>query len=280
MKKRFKKIYIEITNRCNLNCSFCGKNKRDYRDMSLLEFELVINKIKKYTDYIYLHVKGEPLLYSNLDSLLSICDNYNIKVNITTNGVFLKEKLSVLMNHFCIRQINISLHSENNKKNYFLDVFSSGKILSTKMFISYRIWDLKEYKLNKKSTEIVNKIIEFYNLSPVIVDKLYNDKNIKIASNTFVNKENIFTWPDVDNDILVDGFCYGLKTHIAILSNGDIVPCCLDANGEIKLGNIFEDSLDDVLNGDIYKSLLKSFKDNKAIHPLCKSCNFKNRFNK
>lgn len=280
MKKRFKKIYIEITNRCNLNCSFCGKNKRDYRDMSLLEFELVINKIKKYTDYIYLHVKGEPLLYSNLDSLLSICDNTNIKVNITTNGVFLKEKLSVLINHFCIRQINISLHSENNKKNYFLDVFSSGKILSTKMFISYRIWDLKEYKLNKKSTEIVNKIIEFYNLSPVIVDKLYNDKNIKIASNTFVNKENIFTWPDVDNDILVDGFCYGLKTHIAILSNGDIVPCCLDANGEIKLGNIFEDSLDDVLNGDIYKSLLKSFKDNKALHPLCKSCNFKNRFNK
>ena len=280
MKKRFKKIYIEITNRCNLNCSFCGKNKRDYRDMSLLEFELVINKIKKYTDYIYLHVKGEPLLYSNLDSLLSICDNTNIKVNITTNGVFLKEKLSVLINHFCIRQINISLHSENNKKNYFLDVFSSGKILSTKMFISYRIWDLKDYKLNKKSTEIVDKIIEFYNLSPVIVDKLYNDKNIKIASNTFVNKENIFTWPDVDNDILVDGFCYGLKTHIAILSNGDIVPCCLDANGEIKLGNIFEDSLDDVLNGDIYKSLLKSFKDNKAIHPLCKSCNFKNRFNK
>lgn len=280
MKKRFKKIYIEITNRCNLNCSFCGKNKRDYRDMSLLEFELVINKIKKYTDYIYLHVKGEPLLYSNLDSLLSICDNTNIKVNITTNGVFLKEKLSVLINHFCIRQINISLHSENNKKNYFLDVFSSGKILSTKMFISYRIWDLKEYKLNKKSTEIVNKIIEFYNLSPVIVDKLYNDKNIKIASNTFVNKENIFTWPDVDNDILVDGFCYGLKTHIAILSNGDIVPCCLDANGEIKLGNIFEDTLDVVLNGDTYKSLLKSFEDNKSLHPLCKSCNFKNRFNK
>ena len=280
MKKRFKKIYIEITNRCNLNCSFCGKNKRDYRDMSLLEFELVINKIKRYTDYIYLHVKGEPLLYDNLDSLLSICDNTNIKVNITTNGVFLKERLAILMNHFCIRQINISLHSENNKKSYFLDVFSSGKVLSTKMFISYRIWDLKDYKLNKKSTEIVDKIIEFYNLSPIIVDKLYNDKNIKIASNTFVNKENIFTWPDVDNDILVDGFCYGLKTHIAILSNGDIVPCCLYANGEIKLGNIFEDTLDVVLNGDIYKSLLKSFKDNKALHPLCKSCNFKNRFNK
>lgn len=280
MKKRFKKIYIEITNRCNLNCSFCGKNKRDFRDMSLSEFELVINKIKKYTDYIYLHVKGEPLLYSNLDSLLSICDNTNIKVNITTNGVFLKEKLSVLMNHFCIRQINISLHSENNKKSYFLDVFSSGKVLSTKMFISYRIWDLEEYKLNKKSTEIVDKIIEFYNLSPVIVDKLYNDKNIKIASNTFVNKENIFTWPDVDNDILVDGFCYGLKTHIAILSNGDIVPCCLDANGEIKLGNIFNDSLDDVLNSDTYRTLLRSFENNKALHPLCKSCNFKKRFNK
>ena len=109
MKKRFKKIYVEITNRCNLNCSFCGVNKRKYNDMSLEEFQSVVEKIKAYTDYIYLHVKGEPLLHPLLDDILTICDNSLLKVNITTNGVFLKEKKDILLNHPSVRQINISL---------------------------------------------------------------------------------------------------------------------------------------------------------------------------
>ena len=186
MKKRFKKIYVEITNRCNLNCSFCGVNKRKYNDMSLEEFQSVVEKIKAYTDYIYLHVKGEPLLHPFLDDILTICDNSLLKVNITTNGVFLKEKKDILLNHPSVRQINISLHSENNKSSYFDDIFSSCKILASKMFISYRIWDLNNLSMNKKSTGIVNKIISSYNLSPAIVDKIYHDKDIKIASNTFV----------------------------------------------------------------------------------------------
>lgn len=278
--KMFKKIYVEITNRCNLNCSFCGKNKREYKDMTVSEFETVISKIKKYTDYIYLHVKGEPLLHPCLDSFLSVCDNNNIKVNITTNGVFLKEKLNILINHFCVRQVNVSLHCENSKKNYFEDVFDSCKILSTKMFISYRIWNLEQYHLDEKSTNIVEKIIKHYDLSTDIVEKLYKDVQTKIDANTFVNKENLFIWPDFNNGFEIDCHCYGLSTHIGILSDGTIVPCCLDGNGDISLGNIFSDSLDDVINSSKFVALKEGFKNNKSMHNLCKNCNFRNRFNK
>ena len=239
MRKRFKKIYVEITNKCNLNCSFCGSTNLPIKEMSIDEFRIVIEKIKPYTDYIYLHVKGEPLLHSKLDEILDITDKENIKVNITTNGTLIKNKAAILNNHKSIRQINVSLHSENTLNNYFEDVFSTCKTLSTKMFISYRIWTLDNYKLDKKSTNIVDKIIEHYKLSPLIVNKIKNAKSIKIDNNTFVNKENLFIWPDKNIDNNIDGYCYGLDTHIGILSNGTVVPCCLDSDGIINLGNIF-----------------------------------------
>ncbi len=278
--KKFKKIYVEITNKCNLNCSFCGTNKRDLREMTTEEFKIVLLKIKPYTDYIYLHVKGEPLLHSKLDEILSLCDECGVKVNITSNGVFLKEKLPILIKHKSIRELNVSLHSENNKPNYFDDVFSSCKVLSTKMFISYRIWTLDNLKLKGKSTEIVEKIIKFYELDEDVVEKLYKDKSIKIDINTFVDKDNLFTWPDTKNGYNIDGFCYGLKTHLGILSDGTVVPCCLDGNGEIKLGNIFTCDLGKIIDSAYYKTIEQGFKNNKSVHELCRNCNFRKRFNK
>ena len=278
MKKRFKKIYIEITNKCNLNCTFCSPLKRELKEMSVEEFSLIISKIKPYTDYIYLHVKGEPLLHSHLDEILSICDKENIKVNITTNGTLLKEKFNIINNHNCIRQINISLHSENNYKNYFENVFDISKQLCGKIFISFRLWTLDNLKLDNKSTIIVDKIINSYNLSTDVVEKIKKDKSVKIFNNTFVNKDNLFDWPDVNKDLNINGMCYGLDTHIAILVNGDVVPCCLDANGDIVLGNIFKEDLDNILSSELVKNIIEGFKNNKSICKLCKNCNFRYRF--
>ena len=278
MKKRFKKIYIEITNKCNLNCTFCSPLKRELKEMSVEEFSLIISKIKSFTDYIYLHVKGEPLLHSHLDEILSICDKENIKLNITTNGTLLKEKFNILNNHNCIRQINISLHSENNYKNYFENVFDISKQLCGKMFISFRLWTLDNLKLDNKSTIIVDKIINSYNLSTDVVEKIKKDKSVKIFNNTFVNKDNLFDWPDINKDLNINGMCYGLDTHIAILVNGDVVPCCLDANGDIVLGNIFKEELDNILSSELVKNIIEGFKNNKSICKLCKNCNFRYRF--
>lgn len=274
--KKYKKIYIEITNRCNLNCSFCSKVEKKKKDMSLDEFENVLKKIKGYTDYIYLHVKGEPLLHSDVIQMIHLASTYNIKVNLTTNGTLFKEKAKQLGTCTNLNKINFSLHCENDNKNYFEDIFDNIKYLKNTTIV-YRLWTLKNNKLDKKSTEIVNKIKDYYKLSPEIVDKIKKEQNIKISSTIYVDKDNEFIWP-VENDYKSAGYCYALKTQIAILSDGTVVPCCLDSNGKIELGNIFNETLEDIINKDRYQSLKKSFQDRNPSENLCKSCTFKEKF--
>ena len=276
--KRFKKIYIEITNSCNLNCSFCSVSNKEKREMTIDEFTIVIDKIKDYTDYVYLHVKGEPLLHSSLNEILSLCDRNNLFVNVTTNGTLLKERFEILNNHNCIRQLNISLHSENNKKTYFEDIFETCKLLSTKMFISYRLWTLKDFKLDEKTAIIVEKIINSYNLSTDGVEKLKKDKAVKINKNTFVNKSNLFEWPSMNNNNDSDGYCYGFIDQVAILSDGTVTACCLDSDGILNSGNIISDSFDEIINSKHVNVIIDGFKNRNIKEKLCRKCTFKNRF--
>ena len=275
--KKYKKIYIEITNNCNLNCSFCSKVLKPRRNMSLEEFEIIIKKIKDYTDYIYLHVKGEPLLNSNIIEMIKLADKYNLKVNLTTNGTLFSKYAKELGKCNNLNKINFSLHSENNKSNYLEDIFDNIKYLSTNTTVIYRLWTLKNKELDEKSTKIVEKIKEYYNLPQETVDKIKNENNIKISSTIYMDKDNEFVWPTVNNH-KSDGFCYGLNTHIAILVDGTVVPCCLDSNGVVELSNIFNTNLEDIINSDRYQNLLKSFRDRKPCEELCKSCVFKERF--
>lgn len=275
MKKRFKKIYVEITNRCNLNCSFCGNNNRKKESMNIDQFKIVLDKIKNYTDYIYLHVKGEPLIHENLEEIIALCNKKGLNVNITTNGTLIKNNIELLKN---VRQVNVSLHSENNDENYLDDVINSCREISKEAYISYRLWTLNDYDLDEKSMKIIEKLIEKYKLSPEIVNKIKKEKSIKIDINTYVDKNNLFTWPD-ENDVKNDrGYCYGLNTHIGILVDGTIIPCCLDGEGVISLGNIFTDDLENVLNSKRVLDMIEGFKNRSAVEELCKSCTFKNRF--
>ncbi len=278
MKKRFKKVYIEITNICNLDCSFCKRTNKKKRNMTIDEFRTVIGKIKPYTDYVYLHVQGEPLLHPNLKEILSICEENNIKVNITTNGTLINRFVDIFNNSKALRQINISLHSENGDKNYYDEVFRTSIKITSSIYISYRIWNLNSLKPTNDTLTIIDKLKQYYDIDESLEKKLLTDKSIKIDINTFVDKDNLFTWPDLGNSVNCDGTCYGLRTHIGILSDGTVVPCCLDSDGIINLGNIFEESLDNILNKKISTEIVENFKNGKAIHPLCKKCNFRERF--
>lgn len=274
---KFSRIYVEISNICNLNCSFCSKTKREKKEMTIDEFKIVISKIKKYTNTIYLHIKGEPLLHSNLEDILSICNQNNINIKITTNGTLLSKKLDILKK-YKIKQINVSLHSENNKENYFKEVFDTCTYLSNNTTIVYRIWVLNNMKLDKLSTNIVDKIKEYYNLSTNIVDKIIENKNIKIKDNIYLDKDNEFIWPNSSNNEYIETSCLGTRTHIGILSDGTVVPCCLDSEGIINLGNIFNEELDDILNSNLFKSINNGFRNSKVICDLCKKCNYRMRF--
>ena len=269
---KFKRIYIEITNVCNLNCSFCSSSNKVKREMTPEEFKEVLSKINNYTDYIYLHVKGEPLTHYNLDKILDITKEYNKKVCITTNGVFLKDKLPILKKYDNIYQINISLHSENNKKNYLEDIISSVNELSS--YISYRFWTLDNNKMDNKTKEYIKVLKEVYNK-----EEIYD--GIKLKDKVYLSLDNKFIWPSINNDYYNErGTCLGAKTQLAILSDGTVSICCLDSEGVSNLGNIYLNTMEDILGSDKYQNILKGFNDHKVYLDICKHCSYKERFDK
>lgn len=258
----YKKIYLEVTNICNLSCPFCIKNNRDKEYISIDNYKLILDKIKNYTKYLYLHVSGEPLMHPNINELINIGSKY-FNINITTNGHLINK---IIDNHN-IRQINISMHSYNNNTsiNEYLDnICNVIDELHNDTYISLRFW-----VDNKYTKEMINYLNKRYNTNIVL------ETGFEIIKNVFISINKEFIWPSLDNDYYNEnGTCYALRDHIGILSNGDIIPCCLDVNGILKLGNIYKDNLDTIISSNRYQNMLNSFKNNKRIEELCKHCNF------
>ena len=259
---------------CNLNCSFCSNDNLIKREMTLEEFECVLKKIDSYTDYIYLHVKGEPLLHSKFRAILNLCKKYNKKVNITTNGKLLYKNLDNIIDSN-IRQINISLQSLADD-TYLDDILKSvEELLKTNIQIVLRFWALPDNKLNDFQIKVVAKIFKYFNLKDI--DLRFN--NIKLLNNLYLNKDTLFTWPDLDNKFITDkGTCYGLRTQLAILVDGTVIPCCLDSKGVINLGNIYETDLKSILDTVLVQNIVTNFQNNKLCLELCTKCDYINRF--
>lgn len=264
MAKRFKRIYVEITNSCNLDCSFCQETKRSKHYMKVDEFQHIIDDIKNYTNYIYLHVKGEPLLHPHLEEILAICEQAGIQVCITTNGTLLLDRLDILLRH-PVKQINISFHSADDNSSvdidqYVHDVFYCCNKINelTDTEISIRLW-----------------------VTPVN-PYIFGQSNIDIRKRLHINVGSPFEWPDTSNSYsCTDGTCQGLKSHMAILCDGSVVPCCLDGNGIVNLGNILDIPLNDILTGQRCQDIIWNFTRNrKAVEPLCIHCSYKERFKK
>lgn len=258
----YKKVYVEITNNCNLSCSFCPHNKRENKFISIDEFKIILDKLEGYTKYMYFHVLGEPLLHPNINELIDIASRrYNI--NITTNGYLIDR----IKDNTTIRQVNISLHSFNGNislDRYMNNIFEAVDKLSNYSYISLRLWTNSPY-----TKEIINYLNTHYNVN------ISNIETMKIANNIYLDTAEEFVWPNLDNELdCENGTCYALKDHIGILVDGTIVPCCLDCDGVIKLGNIYENNLDEIINSDRYTMMLSNFKNNKKIEELCKHCNF------
>ena len=273
----FKKIYIEITNICNLKCKFCPDTKRKKQYISIENFEQIIRKIYKHTNLVCLHVKGEPLLHSKLDEILKILEKYNLKANITTNGTLIKEKLEIIKNSKAVRQINFSIHSitqnEMFDKQYLSNIFECVSQLNN-VIISYRLWNLQNIKLNDINANIIKSIEDYYNVENLQEHLLQKDF-FKLKENIFINQDVEFSWPDLNKENIIEkGRCLALKEQIAILVDGSVVPCCLDNDGDILLGNIFEETLEDILNKLKTITIKKNFENSIITCKLCKTCGF------
>lgn len=265
---KFKKVYIEICNGCNLNCDFCIKNSRQVKYIKRDEYEYIINKIVGYTKEIYLHVLGEPLMHKDINYFIDYAHNMGILVNITTNG-YLINKIKDNKN---IHRLNISMHSFNSRygigiDEYIDNVFDVVDSIRDKTFVSLRLWVKTEN--TKKILEYINKR---YGTKILEID---NNKKIKISNNLIIDSFHEFIWPDINNSYYNEnGRCNGLIDHFGILSTGEIIPCCLDSKGIINLGNIYQDNLEDVFNSKLVKEMREGFLNNKKCQELCRHCSF------
>ena len=287
---KFYRIYIELTNVCGLSCSFCPTKELPSKEMDLVFFESVIKQAKYYTKEIACHVVGDPLTQSNLNDYLDIIHRYGLKAMLTTSGYFLKKHSYDTLFHPCVKQINISLNSFNKNDTALTFEQYIAPVLSLcheklkreeELFINLRVWNLDEMMSERSFNDILfEKLSSAFDTS-LSLDAIYNErpKSIRLASKVLVHFDNYFEWPSLKNKNYGDGTCQGLTSHIAILASGKVVPCCLDCDGIIELGDLHESSLETVLSAKRTVAMIEGFKEGKAVEELCQKCSYKDRFN-
>ena len=283
---KFKKIYVEITNRCNFSCSFCYRTVRRKNFISPEAFSAILFKIKPYTRYIYLHVLGEPLLHPQIEEILSLAHREGFFVNISTNGSLIAEKQTILQNQ-PVRQYNISLHGaeenipEDRREEYFSFLFDFAKKQSAKSYFSFRLWNQGAETSRKFNEDCIAATNAFFGTT-ICAEQLEREKNIKIYDHIFLQSAVRFSWPGMGMGTGIEmqiqnrhpQTCYALRDHVAVLVDGSVVPCCLDADGRMVLGNIFQEDFYEIISSPRALTILTGFRRKKALENTCKDCGF------
>jgi len=248
--------------------------------MSPEKFKIIVNKIRPFTNYVYLHVLGEPLLHPQFDKILAIAEEADLNINITTNGELIEKQKNILLKH-SVRQINISLHDaeENISIDKWADYLQSSLDFAVeaaeKTYICLRLWNSKNADSEPFNEFCLNEIALKFKVSKDSLNDNTKGNGLKLADHIFLQRAPRFDWPDEKTTgTQTQKNCYALRDHIAILSDGQVVPCCLDADANLKLGNIFAENLSDILETERAKNIKKGFEQHKIVEPFCASCGF------
>ena len=275
----YSRVYIEVTNICNMNCSFCHGHSRKGRFMSQDEFMMILNKLEGRTKYVYYHLLGEPLLHPQLPSFIKATKEKGFIPVITTNGTLLSQRGEELISSG-VHKVSISLHSfeKNNteaQEDYLRQVVSFADAASEKgIIVVLRLW-------NNGVDEGRNDITLDFLKKSFQGQWAENTKGIRIRDKLHIEWGDRFQWPD--KSAAVQGgevFCYGLRDHFGILCDGSVVPCCLDSEGEITLGNIFNQDFEEILEGPASVRIREGFEKRRATEELCRRCGYAQRFSK
>ena len=272
----YSRAYVEITNICNKSCSFCPKNKRPPRRMSAQEFEHIARSIAPVTDYLYYHVMGEPLTHPLLPSFIRFASTLGLKSAVTTNGVLLPDVGDALIESG-VYKVNVSVHSfEGNDREGHVKYLSgcldfADKASKSGVLVVLRLWN--------KGADVDNALTEEMIRSRFGAPEQTSVRGARIRKGLHLEYGERFVWPDMgESDMGNKVFCYGLSDHFGILCDGSVIPCCLDHEGDITLGNIFTEPLSDILSSPRATAIREGFRQRKACEKLCRKCGYARRF--
>lgn len=287
----YERTYIEISNICNLQCHFCPEVIREKKILSVDDFYLIAKQIKPYTKQICLHLMGEPLAHPEFSKIANICDELNLKIFLTTNGTLLKKHYDTLMQWKSLEQVNFSVHSyfANPTKitleeylNPILKFCEDAHQKKNNFYINLRLWNLEKINLQRNQNQLVLNLVNNYfktSISENVDIKL--NKSKKIHDKLYLHFDTEFIWPSLSQKFRsTTGTCYGLRKQLAIHANGDVVPCCLDKEAILKIGNIFQMSLETILESERAVKIKTGFENNCLTEDLCQKCQYADRFKK
>ena len=276
------KIYLEITNVCNLDCTFCHKTKRAKKLMTEEEFNILTDKLVGKTKYLYFHLMGEPTLHPLLPRFIQIAKLKGFIPMLTTNGSLISEKGSLLLENLPYK-ISISLHAPDANPAFSDDRYLNSCIGFAKLaaekgcIIALRLWNLGTDTDNTNTLDVLHSAFSGK------WEPIRGGTSLRMSQKIFLEWGDHFDWPDPSSAECSDDadiFCYALRDHVGILVDGTVVPCCLDADGNLALGNLFSDDLETILNSPRAKSIYDGFSKHRAIEPLCRTCGFAKKFRK
>lgn len=246
--------------------------------MNKEEFTIILEKLREQTKYIYYHLMGEPLTHPLLPEFIKLAGEYGYKSIITTNGTLLNKREKELLSAG-IHKINISLHSfengsEEEHSRYVCELADFAKKAAAQgVIVVFRLWN--KGAADECKNELAVKILA----ENIGGDWEENSRGVRIRDKIYIEWGERFEWPDINEEIKGNRFfCYGLKDQFGILVDGTVVPCCLDSDGSISLGNIFNEECADILNGKRAVKMAEGFRDGVASEELCKRCGYAQRF--
>lgn len=244
--------------------------------MSLTQFEHILCEVKPITEYIYLHVQGEPLLHPLIEDILTLCDQYQMKVHITTNGTLLEKHLAIF-NHPSLRKLSISVHAYDEYPMSISSLIKDYQTLSNRLnkgqYLELRFWNKNNLKTT--CTQIIEELKKIYPFTPT-----KKPNSFLLSERFYLHYDEQFTWPSDEIIYEEKGRCNGVMSMLAILVDGTLTPCCLDQDGSIGLGNIFDESISDILSRPRYQRMIQGLRNQKLVEPLCQQCSYRKRFDK
>jgi radical SAM protein with 4Fe4S-binding SPASM domain len=286
---KFRKIYLEITNACNLVCEFCPGTTRPIEHIDLGRAERYIATLAPLSGILHLHIMGEPLHHPEFSSILTLCAAHGAKVNLVTNGTLLSHHTALLLNSPAIQQISISLHSLEANAGQNVEPYTSRIIefiFAQKIHpnISLRLWN-REHSLNSPATQFFLTALctsgHFNGTPDQMIRTLQAKGALRISDYLFINTAERFEWPNLEApDLGESGRCPGLNDQLAVLVDGTVVPCCLDRNGVTALGNLEEQTLAEILAAPRAQTMRDGFGRGHITEPLCRRCTYRLRFDK
>lgn len=226
---------------------------------------------------------GEPLLHPLLPQFIATAREKGFKTVLTSNGTLLHRAMNLLDS--LPHKVQLSLHShESNAKGILADYIDEVMCFSTQAAqkgtcVVLRLWNQGG---KDQENEEVMRLIERH------VPKPWTERSdgFRLCENLYLEFDRKFEWPTTEKQEISEKdtignshhnerpqlFCKALLKQIGVLSDGSLVPCCLDHDGDVVLGNLFQQELEEILASPRAQALIEGFRRHTATERLCQNC--------